>query len=193
MLRRLLFLATSIGLLILTSCSKSEYHKLVEQELASGVRQDSLFLGIYLGMTSKEFYTHCWNLHDQGIIREGIANNSVHYPIDQLKHPAAMDFYPGFANDRIVEMPVLITYDSWAPWNKDLQAPRLLEDVKAMLDSWYGPGYVEIENPGSYDVIGNAFVKVNGNRRISAYIMDDSRVRVDFVDLLAKQELEHAD
>lgn len=174
-----------------SACTQtSEYHRLVEQELASGLRHDSLFLGIYLGMSSKDFYAHCWQLNKQGLIKEGSNNTSVLYKIDGLKYPASMDFYPRFINDQIVEMPVLFAYDSWSPWNKHLFSDQLQVEVLQLMEQWYGPGFIEVPNPGP--VGGNAFVKVNGNRRISIYYKDDWKVRVDFVDLVAKQELEQA-
>lgn len=180
---------TLLLITLLFSCQQSsEYHKMVERELASGIRQDSLFLGIYLGMSSKDFYTHCWNLNKTGIIREGTGNTSVNYPIKEFKAPASMDFYPGFYDAKIIEMPVVFTYDGWAPWNKHLSAEPLKAEVLKLMEKWYGTGFLEIENPHSYG--GNAFVKVDGNRRISIYNMDDSKVRVDFVDLLMKEKLD---
>ncbi|MEM7375431.1 MAG: hypothetical protein AAF587_42950 [Bacteroidota bacterium] len=180
-----------LSILLLFACSPdSQYHKMLETEMASGVRYDSLFLGIYFGMPSKNFYAHCWKLNKEGIIREGANNTSVNYPIQSFKEPASMDFYPRFVNDKIVEMPVYFAYKSWSPWNKDLFAEHLIIEVRQLMEEWYGPGFIEIPNPGPLG--GNAYVKVNGNRRISIYYKDDTRVRVDFVDLLAKQELEHA-
>ncbi len=176
---------------IFFSCSKtSEYHQMVERELASGLRQDSLFFGIYLGMSSKDFYAHCWNLNKTGLIRQGATNTSVYYEVKDFEYPASMDFYPNFIQDKIVEMPVLFAYDSWAPWNKHLSAENLKAEVLKLMEEWYGSGFIEIENPNKIGTAGNAFVKVDGNRRISIYNMDDSKVRVDFVDLLAKKEME---
>ena len=42
--------------LILSGCSpKSRYDRMVKRELASGVRYDSLFMGLYFGMPEKDF------------------------------------------------------------------------------------------------------------------------------------------
>jgi hypothetical protein len=56
--------------LILTGCSpKSRYDRMLKRELASGVRYDSLLMGLYFGMPEKTFYMHCWDLNKQGKIR----------------------------------------------------------------------------------------------------------------------------
>ena len=45
------------GIIILfISCKKNPYVILERDEIASGVRYDSLFLGVKFGMSSKEFY-----------------------------------------------------------------------------------------------------------------------------------------
>ena len=178
------------SIFVLSCEQKSDYHRMVERELASGVRQDSLFFGLYLGMTSKDFYTHCWELNKQGLIRQGASNTSVYYRIDDFKYPAGMDFYPVFYKDKIVSMPIMFTYDGWAPWNRRLFAEHLKKEVLVLMEEWYGPGFLEIENPDPIGLRGNAFVKVDGNRRISVYNLDDTIVRVDIVDLLAKREME---
>ena len=99
-----------------------------------------------------------------------------------------MDFYPAFYEDRIYEMPAVFTYDGWSPWVKGQHADSLKIEVLDLMEEWFGTGFIEIENP-NYNV-GNAFVKVDGNRRISIYNVDESKVYVDFVDLLVLKEVE---
>ena len=99
-----------------------------------------------------------------------------------------MDFYPAFYKDRIYEMPVVFSYDGWAPWNKGQHADSLKIEVLDLMEEWFGTGFIEIENP-NYNG-GNAFVKVDGNRRISIYNVDETKVYVDFVDLLVLKEVE---
>jgi hypothetical protein len=171
------------------SCNRrSEYHKMVIRELAKGVRYDTLFFDISLGMTSEDFYSHCWDLNREGLIRQGASNTTVYYQVKDFKYPAGMDFYPAFYKDRIYEMPVVFSYDGWVPWNKSQQADSLKIEVLDLMEEWFGTGFIEIENP-NYNG-GNAFVKVDGNRRIFIYNVDESKVYVDFVDLLVLKEVE---
>ena len=130
-----------VAILIMTlafsACEqKSEYEKLVERELASNVRQDSLFLGISFQMDQKTFYTHCWDLNKEGILTNGPSNLSIkHYlPENTLKFKSSMQFYPKFSESGILEMPVEFQYDNWALWNKEMSADNLLMDVKGLLE-----------------------------------------------------------
>ena len=70
MKRRIVWvLPVLIAGLIIYGCSpRSKYESRLTHELASGVRYDSLFMGIYLGMSEQDFYTHCWMLNREGLI-----------------------------------------------------------------------------------------------------------------------------
>ena len=119
-----------IILLVITACGdRYRYNRLVEKELATGIRHDSLFLGISFGMSQKEFYTHCWQMNKQGLIRQGPGNATVLYEFKDLKEPAEMNFYPKFHQGRIWKMPVRYNYTSWAPWNTRLCSDSLVVDL----------------------------------------------------------------
>lgn len=187
------FLLLIIPVLVLalfscTSSSNSEYKQREEKELASGVRYDSLFLGIYLGMSSEDFYDHCWKLNKSGVIMEGTGNTTVHYDISDFEYPASMEFYPSFDQGVVSAMPITFAYDSWSPWNKHLFADKLILEVLDLMRTWYGDGFMEIENPNPLG--SNAWVKVDGNRRISVYYVHDDKVKVDIVDLIAMKASE---
>ncbi len=111
-----------ISVSVIYGCSpKSRYERRLKHELSTGLRNDSLFLGLYLGMPEKDFYIHCWELNKKGIIRQGSNNTTVEYRTkDELKHPGIMNFYPSFVDSKIAEMPVKFTYAGWAPWNQKL-------------------------------------------------------------------------
>ena len=180
------FLAITKWILILLvgasmfSCQvKSEYQRMKARELASGVQQDSLFLGMYLGMTRDSFFKHCWELNKQEILTHGQMNISVEYKLAELRPSTKMNFYPNFYQDKIYEMPVLISDSSWAPWNKSASSDSIKTEVKELMEDWYGKGFIKVEHPTR----GMAWVKVDGNRRISIYRQDDRNVRVVFTDL----------
>ena len=54
-----------------------------------------LFLGVKFGMTSKEFYAHCWDLNRKKLITQGPSNNSVRYylPTESIGQKIEMLFY----------------------------------------------------------------------------------------------------
>lgn len=184
--RIILLLITVISVFIHQGCSpRAKYERMLKQELDSGVRYDSLFMGFYFGMPEKEYYVHCWNLNKKGIIRQGENNTTVLYELkNELNFPAAMNFYPRFIQGKIYEMPVRFTYKGWAPWNKTLSSDNLETDVLAWYEKVYGKGFIEVKHPDR----GAAFVKINGNRRITIFIENELNVWAIFTDLTVKNE-----
>jgi hypothetical protein len=164
---------------------RDRYERLVEKELETGERYDSLFLGLKLGMTNHQFYGHCWEMNKQGVIRQGSGNSSVRYEVKNLKSPAEMNFYPDFYHGRIWRMPVKINYMGWAPWNRKLSADSLQIDLLEHYREIYGNNFMEVRHP----IKGSAFIRVDGNRRIAISKADDQSVWVIYTDLLVENEL----
>ncbi len=180
---------TFLLLFIFWGCQQEhEYHRRMREELASGIRHDSLFLGLTLGMVQRDFYGHCWQLNKEGLIRQGSGNATVLYEMNDLKEPANMNFYPNFYESKIWEMPVKFTYEAWAPWNKPLSSDSLLLDVLRLFKEWYGPDFLEIK----HRKWGSAYVKLDGNRRISLFKIDEQSVMAIFTDMLVEKQLKEA-
>lgn len=168
-----------IGAAFCACSGSSDYQQMVQRELASGERNDSLFLGLSFGMTANEFYDHCWKLNRQGLVREGAMNTTVYYEVEELPYKGALDFYPVFKDGRVQAMTGFTHYIGWAPWNKHLWAPQLLEDTRELFESWYGKGFIEVKSPGR----GKAYAKVDDNRQILLFYDRDERVEFLFSDL----------
>jgi hypothetical protein len=137
-------------------------------------------------MDQKAFFGHCWKLNKQGLLKQGPENMTIEYKIDELNYPARMYFYPEFHKGQIYEMPVTFQYEGWAPWNKKLSADSLQVDVLDLLKEWYGEDFMKIDHPEK----GPAYVKVDGNRRISIFTTNDMKVNVLFTDLTLEEEVE---
>lgn len=103
---------------------------------------------------------------------------------DQLDHPATMNFYPKFHQEKIYEMPVQFVYNGWAPWNEELSAEKLQRDVLEWYNDVYGRHYIEVEHPEH----GTAYVKIDGNRRITVFREDDSHVWAVFTDMSVNED-----
>jgi hypothetical protein len=170
----------------ITACSPgSRYERKLARELESGLRYDSLFMGIYLGMSDKDFYIHCWELNREGLIMQGSGNQSVEYQMrEELKHPATMNFYPVFEGGKIVEMPVKFTYSGWAPWNKELSPENLAIDIRNWCERQYGGRFITVKHPRH----GTAFVKIDGNRRITIFHEQDLNAWAIFTDMTIERE-----
>jgi hypothetical protein len=153
--------------------------------LRSGIRNDSLFLGIHFGMTRKEFYDRCLQLNHDSLLTNGPTKYKILYKIQDTVGLIEMHFYPDFEKDKIYQMPMLVNYENWAPWNRKMQPDSLQQRIKQMFDKWYGPGFIKVKK----DSADFAFVKVDGNRRITIYRETESEVKVLFTDLLIEAEI----
>ena len=146
-------------------------------------------MGIYLGMTSKQFYTHCWQLNKTGVFTDGSNNTAVLYHLKngELKHKASMNFYPQFHNNKIYKLQATINYDAWAPWNKNTMADSLTHDVLRLLQTWYPDGnpFIAVEDKER----GTIYITADGNRRITVGRFDDMHVKVDYTDLLVEKAI----
>lgn len=186
-LNTVVILLMALSMVLLGCDTRTPYQRLVEEELASGITNDSLFLGISFGMSSDEFYDHCFTLNKQGLIKEGMGNTSVRYEPAEFDSAVAMFFYPEFNKETrgIRNMPMMFTYKAWAPWNPQYKPDSLLPKVMDMFVDWYGGNeFIEVVHPEK----GTVFVKVDGNRRIRAFVKDVQYVQVFINDLTQPEE-----
>ncbi len=175
---RYYFAALALLLMSLAACDK-DYASIRQRELSSGVRNDSLFMGFYFGMPRLDFYRHCYEMNQQGLVTNGDQNTSVLYIMQGYRQPIDMEFYPEFSNDKIYNMKVWFDYQSWAPWNKEYYAEKLVPDALNIMEKWFGPGFIKQRSPQ-----GRPFwAKVNGNREIKLRILDERRLRADITDI----------
>ncbi|MEZ5071625.1 MAG: hypothetical protein R2751_11820 [Bacteroidales bacterium] len=138
-----------LSLAVLAACSPgARYDRMLKRELASGVRQDSLFMGLYLGMTDKDFYTRCWKLNKEGLVKQGTNNTSVEYQtLDELSHPATMNFYPRFCDGKITTMPVRFIYNGWAPKEQGTSGGATEPGCAAVVQISVQGRFLEVEHP----------------------------------------------
>lgn len=185
---RLAVFCMALGIAVAACSDGSAYLLIEKRELARGVRFDSLFMGMSFGMARQDFYDHCRQLNAEGIVKEGPMNNTVEYKLDdELPHPGRMNFFPEFDDDdRIYRMNVYYHYDAWAPWNKAQWSDSLLPAVVQLLRQQYGGDFFKIESKKAEDK-SPAYVKVDGNRRISVFKEDDMRVKAVFLDLTSPE------
>lgn len=150
---------------------------------------DSLFLGISLGMDRKAFFDHCWEQNKKKLFTHGPTNENVEYKlVNELHKPVTMRFYPTFHDDKIFEMPVTFTYEAWAPWNKQYGADSLLVEMLPVFKKWYGSDFKKLEHP----TMGPVYYKIDGKRRINLFKKDDQFVQAVFTDLKVEKKLKEA-
>lgn len=172
------------GLLI--GCTQSDYTKLVKAELAKGIRQDSLLLGINFGDTNSDFFAKCFDLNKKKLVYQGPSNSSVQYVFsDSLFHseptPIRLLFYPSFdENNKLSNMDMEFSYLGWAPWNRELQSDSLEVKVKELLMDWYKGNEFVMAHVDSLEIP----VKLDGNRRMLLSMKDTQSVLVRVQDIL---------
>ena len=182
------FLISILIFITIISCQTNPYLELEKKELSSGVRYDSLFLGVKFGMTSKEFYAHCWDLNRKKLITQGPSNNSVRYylPTESIGQKIEMLFYPVFDNDVVYEVNTTFSYTGWAPWNKETSSDYLIDEVREILSEWYNSKFYEIKNPKNNSTL---YTTVSGNRRIVITKVSEREVRARYTDLTIEKKI----
>ncbi|PKA98832.1 hypothetical protein B0O79_2526 [Flavobacteriaceae bacterium MAR_2009_75] len=167
---------------LIASCSSSvsQYQELVDKEMASEKRYDSILFGMKFGQTKKQFFERCWKLNKKGVIKQGPNNKFVEYRLplkkDQnLKDAIIMLFYGIFdRNNTMTGMDLQFSYNAWSLWNENLQSSELVPSVKDSLLKWYpGNDFKLLKMPKDTNSV---FVKVDGNRRILIKPIDDPRI-----------------
>ena len=170
----------------LMSCD-SDYTKLVKSELAKGVRQDSLLLGINFGTTREDYYGICFDLNRQKLVTQGIGF-SVQYNIkdsttQQPPRDITMYFYPTFDTLSVINgMDMEFVYPGWGPAIRELQSDSLRSHVMELLHDWYKGNDFMIVKIDEKDTP----VKIDANRRIMVLLEDEQRVLVHIQDLLSE-------
>lgn len=190
MLMHLLLLTVAALIFACTETPEKQYKKREKKELSSGVRYDSLFMGLYFQMLRREFREYCYKKHLDGKFYQGGRRNSVwvEAKISGLDYPGYINFYPDFEDDRITEMNASIYYDGGTVF-KDGQFEKdsLLMDVLHLMDNWYGGPFIKIKSPFFYKE--DVYVNVKGNRRITVYPDQSGQmINLWYVDLLALQQ-----
>lgn len=173
-----------LGVALLGACKK-DYEKVKQAELATGVRNDSLFLGYHFGMSRQDFFKHSFDLNQQGLVTNGPQNITILYVIEKGKNNdypdnVQLNFYPDFADEKIYRMRMYFSYEAWAPWNKQFYAVKAIPTVKDFLSKLFGPGdYLEVGREKG----PKRLMRVNGNREIAISVEDDQHVLATVTDL----------
>ena len=165
--------------LLLLGCTESKYATLVKSEMSRGIVNDSVFLGLRLGQTKKEFFDTCWQLNTDQIVTNG-ADGFVEYTLPPIggansEPEITMLFYGIFNEENIMTgMKLQFSYGSWSLWNRSLQSDQLLPHVKNILTDWYiGNDFIKVDLPYNKKQL---WVKIDGNRRIIISPIDDDRI-----------------
>lgn len=182
------FVIFTITISLVVNCSGGRKYKLlVEKELKTNIRYDTLLKGLKFGMNKREFFAHCWDLHKKGDLKEGFDNISVYFKMERNGKKYDVNFYPNFKNGKISNMPVRYSYQAFAPWNKKYALDSLASEILRMYKEDYGNDFIKVDSNNKQK--GIAYVRVDGNRRISIYKdINKNNVIVYYFDLLTVEK-----
>jgi hypothetical protein len=178
--------------LLFCRCSDSteaQYKAMEKTELESGVRYDSLFKGLYFGMKHQSFRDYCYykNTVEHDFIMAGSNTSWLESKLDgEMNYPAAINFYPVFADGVITEMNASVYYDNATFRDGTFDKDSLLLDVMSMMERWYGRPFLKIKSP--YAFKDDIYVSIRGNRRVTIYPAATPEIKIWIVDLYAKMK-----
>ena len=182
-----LYFLLCMGVMITQTGCKSEYTRYVETEIAKGIKNDSLILGMFMGQTRQDFFTRCLELNKQQIITDGGSMDAkfveAYDSLGDNTKRKEMLFY-GLFDDKtnvMYGMRMTFSYFGWTLWNEDLHADKLIWDVRDKLMKDYGGNpFIEVDLSG--DTL-KSLVKIDGNRRIVIVPKNKKDVYVKIEDL----------
>jgi hypothetical protein len=172
------------GLILLsTHCKNTEKKDLAtiqKEELARGTRNDDLFQGLRFGMTTDEFFAHCWKKNKEKVFAQA-GNMKVDYDLTQgeCHLPVKINFFPEFSQEKIYEITASCTYINTDYFNPEMKTDKLLVDIKKLMDKWYGDHFFLTPMPSGR----NGYAYVSGNRQILIKVDKENEVKVVFTDL----------
>jgi len=187
-----IIMATAV--VLITSCKKSEaerYMAFEKDQLKKGIVQDTLFKGLYFGMSKKEFRDYCFDKNLEKEFWQGGKKNMawVETKLEGMSYPAAINFYPVFTNDTITEMNAAIYYDGAVFKDGKFESDSLMLDVLNLLENWYGGQTFKIKSPVYYK--DDVHVHLKGNCRITVYPdLGGQLIDLWFHDLKGREENE---
>ena len=178
---RTLILISFLFCVLFYGCGASQsYEDWMRQESQSGIRQDSLFLGFHFGMNKDTFFNRCRQYNKEGVLKDSGKHLRIVYNSERdFSRPVQWYFYPKFKNGVIWKMNMQCAYQSWTPWNKEVESSQLLPELLPYFEKTYGGKFRKFENTAQQPF----YVLVQGNRRIKVWIKDMQFVEVEFVNL----------
>ena len=159
------FLFGFFGLLLFSACKNSEYHNLVDTEMAKGIMHDSIIYGFDFGIHKSQFFEHCTTLNSKKLITQATKSQFVEYHFPN-KTNFKMIFFGIFNKSKTMTgMKFEFSLSDWSPWNEAAKPEQLIFRVKDSLLSWFpGNEFIEVKPKGKQKAY---LVKVDGNRRIT--------------------------
>lgn len=168
--RSILFKSVLIVVIFFSSCvQKKNYEEVVKDELARGIRYDSIVYGVRLGMTYDEFFSYCFDKNIEGVFKPNNSGTSVKTVIEEgYNSPVVLEFYPqsNQNNGVITIYNATLKYKEFSHYNKNYSIENLLnETIRAFEKGYKGNDFFTI--PHENKLLKYNYIKIDGNRKIT--------------------------
>ena len=179
------------GLLVFGCKNQSEYTKVLKRELENKNEFNDLIFDMKIGQSRQDYFDICYKLNKKKLIVSGERSLNPELILkpknDLVKGSNIKMSFNGIFNEKKIMrgMEMRFYFTGWSSWNKDLSSDNLLNQLKDTLREWF-PGNdffkVKFENNLSTEV------KIDGNRRILAYLANSKDVAVRIEDMSGKYD-----
>ena len=179
------------GIVVFGCKSQSEYTKVLKRELENKNEFNDLIFDMKIGQSRQDYFDICYKLNKKKLIVSGERSLNPELVLkpknDLVKGSNIKMSFNGIFNEKKIMrgMEMRFYFTGWSSWNKDLSSDNLLIQLKDTLREWF-PGNdffkVNFENNLSTEV------KIDGNRRILAYLVNSKDVAVRIEDMSGKYD-----
>lgn len=156
-------------LMITVSCSHNQsYEDVVKEELSKGVRYDSLFYNIHLGITYDDFTFYCFKNHLDGAFKPNAKGTAVALELTEgFSAPVQLEFFPKNAQqyEPIKKFTGLVKYKDFSRYDKKYAIENLVKETLQFFEKGYG-GREFITIPHENRLLKYNYIKIDGNRKI---------------------------
>lgn len=179
-------LLSLLSVLLLLSCrDKVSLEAMQSNELAKGVRYDSLVHGIHFGMSMEDFTRHCAQMNRNKVFMPNSQGNAVRVIfIEGFREPVHFEFFPDQnPTQTLVRLIGALRYESFSYYDKKYAIENLIEEAILFFENSYGGNeFIAIQHENV--LLESKFVKIDGNRMITlSPTFDGQVVEVVFEDL----------
>ena len=186
-----IYIVIIFGMLVFGCNNQSEYTKVLNWELENKNEFNDLIFDMKIGQSRQDYFDICYKLNQKKLIVSGQRSLNPELILeskdDAVKGSNIKMSFNGIFNEKKIMkgMEMRFHFTGWSSWNKDLSSDNLLIQLKDTLKEWF-PGNdffkVNFENSLSTEV------KIDGNRRILAYLVNSKDVAVRIDDMSGKYD-----
>jgi hypothetical protein len=179
------------GLLVFGCKNQSQYTKVLKRELENKNEFNDLIFDMKIGQSRQDYFDICYKLNKKKLIVSGERSLNPELILksknDLVKASNIKMSFNGIFNEKKIMrgMEMRFYFTGWSSWNKDLSSDSLLFQLKDTLREWFpGNDFFKV----NFDNNLSTEVKIDGNRRILAYLLNSKDVAVRIEDMSGKYD-----